>query len=184
MVASTWFAVTLGSRQHGGSSDHRLPPGPSAAVDFLDRAGLEGHQAGLWNRSQFCAVQRIPLSATAPDLGASSRPGQMFPWHTGNPNPPELRPGTSDAFQCCECHTPDSRGGFPMTPSEQFRRFAAECESMAKFTHDRENKPVWHGLAQRWVRCAELAERQSAALHDVHRRKRRRHTEHQLEDES
>jgi hypothetical protein len=71
-----------------------------------------------------------------------------------------------------------------MTPSEQFLRFAAECDFMAEFTHDRENKPVWHRLAERWVRCAELAERQSVALHDARRRKRTRRTEHQLMDES
>ena len=51
-----------------------------------------------------------------------------------------------------------------MTPSEQFLRFAAECESMVKFTHDRENKPVWHRSAERWIRCAELAESQSVAV--------------------
>ena len=56
-----------------------------------------------------------------------------------------------------------------MTPSEQFLRFAAECESKAKFTHDRENKPVWHRLAERWVRCAELAESQSVAVSSTSR---------------
>jgi hypothetical protein len=33
-----------------------------------------------------------------------------------------------------------------MTLSEEFLTFAAECEFMAKFTHDRENKPVWCGF--------------------------------------
>jgi hypothetical protein len=69
-----------------------------------------------------------------------------------------------------------------MTPSEQSLRFAAECESMAKFTHDRENKPVWHRLAERWIRCAELAERQSVAV--AQRRERRRQTKQQIGDES
>jgi hypothetical protein len=59
---------------------------------------------------------------------------------------------------------PTHGGGWPMTPSEQFLRFAAECESMVKFTHDRENKPVWHRSAERWIRCAELAESQSVAV--------------------
>jgi hypothetical protein len=77
---------------------------------------------------------------------------------------------------------PTHAGGWPMTPSEQFLRFAAECESMAKFTHDRENKPVWHRLAERWIRCAELAERQNAAL--AQRRERRRQTKQRIGDES
>jgi hypothetical protein len=49
-----------------------------------------------------------------------------------------------------------------MSPSEKFLRFAAECESMAKFTHSRENKLVWSRMAERWVRCAELAKGQAA----------------------
>lgn len=43
-----------------------------------------------------------------------------------------------------------------MHTTDQFLRFAAECEVMAKFTRNPENKAVWNGLAQRWVRCAEL----------------------------
>jgi hypothetical protein len=45
----------------------------------------------------------------------------------------------------------------PSNPSEHFLRHAAECESMAKFSHDPRNKAVWHGMAERWMRCAELA---------------------------
>jgi len=43
-----------------------------------------------------------------------------------------------------------------MDTSDRFLRFAAECEVMAKFTRSRENKEVWNGLAQRWLKCAEL----------------------------
>ena len=71
-----------------------------------------------------------------------------------------------------------------MTPSEHFLRFAAECESMAKLTHDQENKPVWRRLAERWVRCAELAERQNVTLNDAHRRRRHRKTDHEVTDEN
>jgi hypothetical protein len=45
----------------------------------------------------------------------------------------------------------------PITPSEEFLRHAAECESMAKFSHDPGSKAVWRGMAERWMRCAELA---------------------------
>jgi hypothetical protein len=44
-----------------------------------------------------------------------------------------------------------------LNPSEQFLRHAAECESMAKFSHDPRSRAVWHGMAERWMRCAELA---------------------------
>ena len=47
-----------------------------------------------------------------------------------------------------------------MDTTDQFLRFAAECEVMAKFTRSAENKAVWNGLAQRWVRCAELMDRE------------------------
>jgi hypothetical protein len=50
--------------------------------------------------------------------------------------------------------------------SDDFLRHAAECESMAKFSHDAKNKLVWLGMADRWVRCAELAKQQSAAIHN------------------
>ena len=47
-----------------------------------------------------------------------------------------------------------------MNTAERFLRFAAECEAMAKFTHSRENKTVWHQLAERWLRMADLVEPQ------------------------
>jgi hypothetical protein len=51
-----------------------------------------------------------------------------------------------------------------MDASDKFLRFAAECESMAKFTRNAESRATWNGLAERWIRCAQLVERQSAAL--------------------
>jgi hypothetical protein len=52
-----------------------------------------------------------------------------------------------------------------MDASERFLRFAAECELMAESTRDRENRTVWRRLAERWVRCAELVERQYSLTH-------------------
>ena len=46
-----------------------------------------------------------------------------------------------------------------MHTTDRFLRFAAECEVMAKFTRSPENKAVWNGLAQRWLRCAELMDK-------------------------
>ena len=54
-----------------------------------------------------------------------------------------------------------------MNPSEEFRRFAGECRTMAKFARSPESKASWGRLAARWVRCAELNElHSSAATHD------------------
>jgi hypothetical protein len=49
-----------------------------------------------------------------------------------------------------------------MNTSEKFLRFAAESEFMAQFTHDPKNKTVSSDMAERWLRCAELFDRQSS----------------------
>lgn len=51
-----------------------------------------------------------------------------------------------------------------MITSDRFVRFAAECEVMAKFTSSPENRVVWNRIAERWLRCAELLERQDSEL--------------------
>ncbi len=60
-----------------------------------------------------------------------------------------------------------------MVPSEEFLRHAAECKSMARFTHDPENRAAWREMAERWVRCAELASRYN--LHPLNGPKGRLH---------
>lgn len=52
-----------------------------------------------------------------------------------------------------------------MNPSEKFLRFAAECQHMARFSRSPENKTTWSSMAERWMRCAELIERQSLHGH-------------------
>ncbi len=44
-----------------------------------------------------------------------------------------------------------------MVPSEEFLRHATECAYMAKFSRDPNNKRVWSRMAERWIRCADLA---------------------------
>jgi hypothetical protein len=61
-----------------------------------------------------------------------------------------------------------------MDTTDQFLRFAAECEVMAKFTRSAENKAVWNGLAQRWLRCAELMEQEHSTHHHPPPAKRQR----------
>ena len=59
-----------------------------------------------------------------------------------------------------------------MDPSEVFMRHAAECEYMAKRSRDRADKALWSRMAERWIRCAELAEHHSqpSAKVRVHRK--------------
>jgi hypothetical protein len=61
-----------------------------------------------------------------------------------------------------------------MNMSEDFERRASECELMAKLTRTRENRAVWIRLAERWLRCARLIDRQTSAVHDANLAKRDR----------
>ena len=45
-----------------------------------------------------------------------------------------------------------------MTASIKFRRFAAECQAMAKTARTAESKATWGRLAARWMQCAESTE--------------------------
>lgn len=66
----------------------------------------------------------------------------------------------------CECARLDpTQRNKPMNTSEKFLRFAAECSLMAELTHNPENKTVWSHMAERWLRCAELVDRQSSEAH-------------------
>lgn len=67
-----------------------------------------------------------------------------------------------------------ARREFPMIPSEKFQKLAAECEFMAKFTHDPGNKPIWRHMAERWLQCAKTAERLGLPAHAPPPRKRNR----------
>ena len=58
--------------------------------------------------------------------------------------------------------------------SEDFLRHAAECEYMAKFSRDAHNKAEWRSMAERWIRCAELAKQKSAVIHSPKARQYRR----------
>lgn len=59
-----------------------------------------------------------------------------------------------------------------MHVTDRFLRFAAECEFMAKSTRNPQDKAVWNGLARRWVRCAELMDREQVNVHHGARRHR------------
>jgi hypothetical protein len=48
----------------------------------------------------------------------------------------------------------------PMHPPDEFLKHAAECKQTAKFARDPQSKATWNQMADRWMRCAELANRQ------------------------
>jgi hypothetical protein len=64
------------------------------------------------------------------------------------------------------------KGPPPMSSSQQFLKFAADCESIGKLMRDRPTDPDWGRLAERWVSCAEWAERQSLAAEKAQLRRR------------
>jgi hypothetical protein len=59
-----------------------------------------------------------------------------------------------------------------MDTTDKFLRFASECEAMAKISPSRENKVLWNGLAQRWLRCAQLTEKLDNDLHSFGQKRR------------
>jgi hypothetical protein len=50
-----------------------------------------------------------------------------------------------------------------MNVAEEFLRHAADCQQMAKFTHDRASRETWSRMAERWMHCAEVFDRQCSA---------------------
>jgi hypothetical protein len=80
-------------------------------------------------------------------------------------SPNVLKRNILGVLELSPSHPPDGRGRLLMT-SEDFVRRAAECEYMAKSSRDAENKVVWRNMAERWVRCAELAKQQAAVIHN------------------
>jgi hypothetical protein len=62
-----------------------------------------------------------------------------------------------------------------MRPAERFLKYAAECEIMSKLSRSTDNRAVWDGLAQRWIRCAKLADQLDDSLQSavVARRQKR-----------
>jgi hypothetical protein len=48
-----------------------------------------------------------------------------------------------------------------MHPPEEFLKHAAECQLTAKLARDPASKAAWSQMAERWLQCAELAQRKS-----------------------
>jgi hypothetical protein len=52
----------------------------------------------------------------------------------------------------------------PLNPADEFLKHAAECKRMAKYAHDSDDKAAWTRMAERWQRCAEWFESETAAV--------------------
>jgi hypothetical protein len=64
-----------------------------------------------------------------------------------------------------------------MNPQEEFLRHAADCEQMAKFTHDKASRLTWNRMAERWRQCAWKFESQgrSGGPNNASAKRHRRH---------
>ena len=62
-----------------------------------------------------------------------------------------------------------------MHAADRFLKFAAECQAMAKSSRQQENKRVWNGLAERWLRCAKLLEQFETGLRSPELKRRQKH---------
>jgi hypothetical protein len=48
-----------------------------------------------------------------------------------------------------------------MHPLEEFLKHAAECKRMARFAREPQDRATWRRMAERWLRCAEVFEKES-----------------------
>jgi hypothetical protein len=64
-----------------------------------------------------------------------------------------------------------------MNLSEEFRKFAAECERMAKRTHNRENKHAWRRMSERWLQNAKSFEQRHSTPDPQHRHRKPPHVD-------
>jgi hypothetical protein len=62
-----------------------------------------------------------------------------------------------------------------MHVADRFLKFASECQVMAQSAPQRENKRVWNGLAERWLRCATLIEQLETDLRSSELKHRQKH---------
>src|SRR6516225_8442377 len=68
-----------------------------------------------------------------------------------------------------------AKGTHMMHAADRFLKFAAECQAIAKSSRQQENKRVWNGLAERWLRCAKLLEQFDTELRSPELKRRQKH---------
>jgi hypothetical protein len=50
-----------------------------------------------------------------------------------------------------------------MVVATEFRRYAEDCRRMATASTNRDDRQTWNHLAERWMRCADNAEKEAEA---------------------
>jgi hypothetical protein len=60
------------------------------------------------------------------------------------------------------------------SPDEMFLERATECERMAELTPDPQSRLTWRQMAERWHRCAKVAEDASTTAQQSREASRRR----------
>jgi hypothetical protein len=67
-----------------------------------------------------------------------------------------------------------------MDAAAKFRKYATDCNKMAKVSDDPETQGLWRRMAERWLLCAKLAkeEEQSVARTRAQRASRHRPSHH------
>ena len=61
-----------------------------------------------------------------------------------------------------------------MDPEAEFRRHAEECRRMARATVNLDDRALWSRMAERWLGCADRAERERSAAQTINRSPRHR----------
>jgi hypothetical protein len=56
-----------------------------------------------------------------------------------------------------------------MDPAQEFRKHADECRRMARATVNLEDRASWNRLAERWLHCADQADRDRDAMQAIAR---------------
>jgi hypothetical protein len=67
-----------------------------------------------------------------------------------------------------------------MDPAAEFRRHADECLRTAKSTANLDEKTSWKRMADRWLRCAEQAEKEDALARSIAAERTVRHRQSRI----
>ena len=66
-------------------------------------------------------------------------------------------------------------GGQLMDAAAKFRKYAADCNRMAKVSDDPETQGLWERMAERWLLCAKLAKEEEQSVAQTRAQRASRH---------
>jgi len=62
-----------------------------------------------------------------------------------------------------------------MDAAAKFRKYAADCNRMAKVSDDPETQGLWERMAERWLLCAKLAKEEEQSVAQTRGQRASRH---------